>query len=93
MENWQYFFGKMEEHFKTVPFITRAEAQRWITGDFAITPSTHRQQHVAKREPYGFRMGGKAQAYSEQPIRRRVRHCSEQIKLRENRRSLSKNNK
>ena len=61
--------------------------------DFAITPSAHRQQHVAKREPYGFRMGGKAQAYSEQPIRRRVRHCSEaRSSYARRRRSLSKNN-
>ena len=32
VENWQYFFGKMEEHFKdrSAASITRAEAQRWI---------------------------------------------------------------
>ena len=39
VENWQYFFGKMEEHFKdrSAASITRAEAQRWITG--LISPS------------------------------------------------------
>jgi hypothetical protein len=39
VENWQYFFGKMEEYFKdrSAASITRAEAQRWITG--LISPS------------------------------------------------------
>jgi integrase len=34
VEGWQYVFHDMDEHFKdrSTAFITRAEAQRWITG-------------------------------------------------------------
>ena len=44
VENWQYFFGKMEEHFKnrSAASITPDEARRWIAG--LISPS--RQAHT-----------------------------------------------
>ena len=60
-----------------LPLLLPMRRRRWITG--MIAPSRrarHGQQHVAKREPYGFRVGGKTQAHPAQPVCRRERHCS-----------------